>query len=129
MNVFEKIKDRLKQRLLANDECRKTALSKHNFDSVKYFQSLMFEDETIISIIQEQAEAYNNGWISCSERLPEKHKDVLVTDGNDMMVWNLVEDYSGYSWEDEYGVWNDFERVIYWQPLPQPYKERDANGN
>ena len=29
-------------------------------------------------IIKQEAEQYNNGWIPCSERMPEKHNRVLA---------------------------------------------------
>lgn len=67
----------------------------------------------------------NNGWIPCSERLPEIRKDVLA-----------VVKYNGFM--GMYGTWmrighleSDNEwlgdciggKVIAWQPLPEPYRE------
>ena len=66
-----------------------------------------------------------NGWIPVSERLPEKHKDVITT-----------VKYSGFmgmygrwlktAFIDDYGEWNGEcigGEVIAWMPLPEPYKE------
>ena len=66
-----------------------------------------------------------NGWIPVSERLPEKHKDVITT-----------VKYSGFmgmygrwlktAFIDDYGEWNGEcigGEVIAWIPLPEPYKE------
>lgn len=66
-----------------------------------------------------------NGWIPVSERLPEKHKDVITT-----------VKYSGFmgmygrwlktAFIDGYGEWNGEcigGEVIAWMPLPEPYKE------
>ena len=32
-----------------------------------------------IEIVKQEAERYNNGWIPCSEKLPDVRQDVLVT--------------------------------------------------
>ena len=59
------------------------------------------------------------GWIPCSERLPEKGELVLVT------VWNDVT----IAWRNIYGGWDSAEDmyekgdVIAWMPLPNPYRE------
>ena len=75
-------------------------------------------------IVREVAEEYNNGWIPCSERLPEECTEVLVSvkeiDGSF---------YTRTSWVQD-GVWVIKKTplqptVIAWQPLPEPYKERD----
>ena len=70
---------------------------------------------------------YNGGWIPCSEKLPELRHDVLVT-----------VKYTGFM--GMHGYWirtghmeaeNDWcgdcagGEVIAWQPLPEPFKERD----
>ena len=74
-------------------------------------------------------ERNNNGWIPCSERLPEIRKDVLA-----------VVKYSGFM--GMHGTWikighleSDNEwlgdciggKVIAWQPLPEPYREESED--
>ena len=63
-------------------------------------------------------------WIPCNKRLPEAEKEVIVcTQGHLIRVWSLyVGDNISY-WEDEDGYWDDFDEVIAWMPLPEPYKE------
>jgi hypothetical protein len=60
----------------------------------------------------------NNGWIPCSERLPEKPANYLVCSKG--VVW--MANYFNYTW---WGVekkirWQDVEA---WQPLPEPYQK------
>ena len=80
---------------------------------------LLDADDTI-KIINEFAEEYNNGWIPCSERLPEENIEVCVTikeiDGGI---------YTQTSWLQE-GQWvvkkTPLEpKVVAWQPLPEAY--------
>ena len=61
------------------------------------------------------------GWIPCSERLPEKDELVLATVWNDVSIaWRNI--YGGWeSAEDMYGK----EDVTAWMPLPEPYKGGD----
>ena len=90
-------------------------------------------------IVQEVAEEFatdtnvgNNGWIPCSERLPEEPFGCLVTvidcepvtqtDFENILPYFVG--YGGESWNDEDGNEIPFE-VIAWQPLPEPFKESD----
>ena len=83
-------------------------------------------------IVQEVAEEYRDGWIPCSERLPEEPFGCLVTvidcepvtqtDFENILPYFVG--YDGESWNDEDGNEIPFE-VIAWQPLPKPFKERD----
>jgi len=83
-------------------------------------------------IAELEAKVNNNGWIPCSERLPETEDDVLV--------WYEYYRYGSYNrLYQTYGIsymydgkWSNFVngesgwhqlRIIAWQPLPAPYKE------
>ena len=73
-----------------------------------------------IEIVQELEEEYNNGWIPCSERLPEYTDEYLVTIDGANSTTTLSYDEVLCEWfDDECNVYP----VIAWQPLPQPYKE------
>ena len=71
----------------------------------------------------------SNYWISCSEKLPELHEEVLVTQFFDDSEHYNVTNASLISTLDGSGRvrWCSYDHfidyVIAWQPLPQPYKE------
>ena len=79
-----------------------------------------------IEIVKKEAEQYNNGWIPCSEKLPDVRQDVLVT-----VKYTGFMGMHGY-WiktghmEAENDWWGDCAggEVIAWQPLPQPYQPK-----
>ena len=87
---------------------------------------LAFDDAK--NIVQEVAEEYKGGWIACSERLPEKNGMYLCTQNSYDLATNkniirvsteLVEFYNG--------KWRRAKNLVvtHWQPLPEPFKERD----
>ena len=103
-------------------------------EDARFYNSASDVDQNIRSgliiakeAVQEVAEEYNNGWIPCSEKLPEVRQDVLVT-----VKYTGFMGMHGY-WiktghmEAENDWWGDCAggEVIAWQPLPKPFKERD----
>lgn len=88
----------------------------------------------MLDFIKELAEEYNNDWIPCSERLPNKSGKYLITQERYRLEDRLCNrpiaievDYVDFNAIDN--SWNRarFFKVIAWQPLPQPYKENE-NG-
>ena len=96
-------------------------------------------------IVQEVAEEYNGGWISCSERLPEEHETMFAklkgTDKWDSAMPEKISDDVNVTVEFEDGTrktmtlhtndgkWNTGNRiakfnVIAWRPLPEPYQPK-----
>lgn len=78
-------------------------------------------------IVQEVAEEYAGGWIACSERLPEDDSICIVT-----VEYPNNETVVDYGWFDRKSVcWfvgtQEFRtsNILAWQPLPEPFKERD----
>ena len=86
-----------------------------------------------IEIVKQEAEKFvpdtnvgNNGWIQCSEKLPELRQDVLVT-----VKYTGFMGMHGY-WiqtghmEAENDWWGNCAggEVIAWQPLPEPYQPK-----
>ena len=94
-------------------------------------------------IVQEVAEEYNGGWIACSERLPEDSGYYLVTyhdwsDGNFLpkyddtyvrrLHYQISEHFVGWNYPknvDDRAENDCHKEVIAWQPIPEPFKERN----
>ena len=108
--AFEKILERI-------DSYIEDAKSEGDFSYIKPFEIAKIA-------VQEVAEEYKDGWIPCSERLPEECIEVLVS-------IKEIDDsfYTSTSWVQA-GVWVIKKTpvqptVIAWQPLPEPFKESD----
>ena len=82
-------------------------------------------------IVHEVAEEYNNGWIPCSERLPEDNGVYFVTLDDDIMPRCIdVRNFRNGVFEQRFIVSPlqgkcPEEKVVAWMPLPEPYKEND----
>lgn len=163
MNVLEKILEEIEERIKrlkeADNMCRVNAERNRNFESMKYFQSLMFATERAESIIGDIIRSHmdeakdinvpnNNGWIPVEERLPEDDDMRFYM----CIVENHEEDlpmFCQYDSEYGFGFWHDmydsvslgfidtefrtndelgYEKVIAWQPLPEPYKPKKDNS-
>lgn len=90
-----------------------------------------------IRIVKRLAEEYeeciqdstkkNQGWILCSERLPEEDGRYLTT----VRYYNgLIKCFDLYLSDEEWLIDEDDEefscgKVIAWQPLPEPYKPEE----
>ena len=118
---FEKILERLEE--LRQNQIKE--LCEHR-DFTSEMQSMRGHNilQDAKKIVQAVAEEYKDGWIACSERLPEECTEVLVSvkeiDGSF---------YTRTSWVQD-GVWVIKKTplqptVIAWQPLPEPFKESD----
>ena len=76
-----------------------------------------------VSVLKEeyermQAESHT-GWISVDERLPEKMKDVLCSDGADVFLAHYDEMCDGSIWWQPWGL-PHLEGITHWMPLPEP---------
>ena len=96
-------------------------------------------------IVQEVAEEYNGGWIPCSERLPEERDWYLAVFeevdtgfiGIPYIADYLMGSHTKFTTEDGWIIHNCSDRedesaeyyknlrCVAWQPLPEPFKERD----
>lgn len=112
------------------------ALSDHEVCGVENSLECIFDKADILDerardvvdalkIVRQLAAEYNNGWIPCSERLPEPGEIVLVTDGKEYQSIYCVALRIAGEWRTS---WNHDRfgsiDIIAWQPLPEHYKER-----
>ena len=81
--------------------------------------------EELKEIVQEVAEEYKGDWIPCSERLPEESGTYIVN-----AIENSIIHVTFAKWMPRMKKWNltgcrSYWKVNAWQPLPEPFKERD----
>ena len=147
MNVLEKILEEIEERIKrlkeADNMCRVNAERNRNFESMKYFQSLMFATERAESIIGDIIRSHmdeakdtnvpsNDGWIPVEERLPEDCEEIVLVQVSGKMAENIWFDnafelatyVNGEGWIlENHREWEN-PKVIAWQPLPEPYKPK-----
>lgn len=87
----------------------------------------------VVRFIERYKEEYNNGWIQCSERLPRDYEEVLAdvrgigfdsSKDAEMVGYFFKSGKWFYSHGMQYLVNGEKTKVIAWQPLPEPFKER-----
>ena len=109
--AFEKILERLEEMR------RKSCIP----DIKGYCQTTISRAE---AIVQEVAEEYNNSWIPCSERLPEESGEYLTWVEYDGDRFRAIDEIDCDGIIKEWNCSTDY-KIIAWQPLPEPFKERD----
>ena len=132
--VFEKIIEELEE--LQNYACFPTEWVNEEQSKIhSYYANKLTE-------ILKSTEQYNNGWIPCSERLPDNDKKEYIVQKTNGFIYILgftkdayklsrydFAEYKGkkkqlfYDYDSEYG-YTEWECEA-WQPLPEPFKERD----
>lgn len=100
--------------------------------------------DNAIEIVKQEAEQYNNGWIPCSERLPEERDWYLAVFeevdtgfiGIPYIADYLMGSHTKFTTEDGWIIRNCSDRedesveyykslrCVAWQPLPQPYQQK-----
>ena len=88
---------------------------------------LAFDDA--VAIVNSLTAEYNNGWIPCSERLPEGNGNYTVTEEvhslrtDNRILQTRVVGEVGFA----DGKWRraNHLKIIAWQPLPQPYEPKE----
>ena len=117
--VFEKIIEKLEE--------QKSGLTEWAED-----EAFKLATEKAIEIVKQEADQYNNGWIPCSDRLPEEAFGCLVTvmdcePSTQTEFENIlpyVVGYDGDGWNDIDGETIPFE-VIAWMELPSAYRPKE----
>ena len=147
--VFEKIIEKMEEKKL-----------EHSVNGMQHEDSEVFLLECeeygkfqglkeAIEIVKQAAEEYNNGWIPCSEAMPEDcdmrfYMCIVENHEEDLPMFCQYEEECGFGyWHDIYDehtlgfVDSEFrtneelgyEKVIAWQPLPEPYQPNVCNAN
>ena len=128
--VFEKIIEKL-------EEIRvKKTCNKEKCDTKELCRICVVDDA--IEIVKQEAEKFgtdtnvgSNGWIPCSERLPDEAFGCLVTvmdcnPSTQTEFENILPYFVGYdgeTWNDADGEEIPFE-VVAWRKLPTPYQPK-----
>lgn len=121
--VFEKIIERLENASFWTDS---------SFDEDGYCnddsEEAVYLHEAI-EIVKQEAEQYNNGWIPCSERLPEEDEKVYISTKTERVYVGVYtkrygfEKREGFICDDGFMYMNT---ALAWKPyvLPAPYQPK-----
>lgn len=116
-----------------------------NEEDIKYSAKAEMCEE-LKEIVQEVAEEYNDGWIPVKTRpMTEEEKEYyseylsegngmiydcpLPDDGQEVLITSKYGNVDKTTFYTDCGnyfeQYEDYDEVIAWQPLPEPYKERE----
>lgn len=119
-----------------------------NYDEDDYYLGKYTAFNQAIDIVQEVAEEYNGGWIPVKTRPmteeEKEHYSEYLVDGNGMIYeCTLPNDGQEVLITSKFGHvdktifctdcgnyfenYEDYDEVVAWQPLPEPYKESEHN--
>ena len=112
-SVFENIIEKLEE--------QKSGLTEWAED-----EAFKLATDKAIEIVKQEAEKYNNGWISCSERLPKYGEVVMCSCTNGGITISCI---THRSEKQSKIVRFGQHSVIAWQPLSEPFQKGDNNEN
>ncbi|WP_291235954.1 DUF551 domain-containing protein [Frisingicoccus sp.] len=106
--VFEKIKQRIT--IAATEACGYSALTR------------VISESELKDILESTYSEFNDGWIPCSERLPEESGTYIVN-----AIENHIVHVTFAKFMPRMKKWNltgsrSYWKVTAWTPLPEPYK-------
>ena len=148
--AFEKILERLDEELRKSEERYYRYLDDGNlpciFDKSDIEEKRVDTIKEMLEIVQEVAEEYNGGWIAIKTRpMTEEEKEYyseylfegngliyecpLPEDGQEVLITSKYGSVDKTTFYTDCGNYfenyEDYDEVIAWQPLPEPFKERD----
>lgn len=110
--VFEKIIERLRTEKSTD---RSRVYSAEQCDAIRYSFG------AAIDVVKVAAAEHNNGWIPCSERMPEESL-------NSVLGWDEYRKRCCFVeyWGGRWILGNDIDsvKITAWQPLPEPYQPK-----
>lgn len=116
---IEKLNNKLNERLKFYEN-RFEELSGTERDAEDWGSIKSYKDT--IEIVKELEQEYNNGWIPCSERLPERNTNVIAQFLSGVVSELLFNEKGLFQGIYEYGP----NVIVAWQPLPEPYKPQES---
>lgn len=137
--VFEKLIEKLEERTDFLSDCTKYGNKDAEQQKNSYSTMMMYEVadlvDDLIEIVKQEADQYNNGWIPCSDRMPEEPNENPLFENKNLELYLVTTEYGSTEQDKVYpfrAFWNgvDFTDgwnildVIAWQPLPQPYRSK-----
>lgn len=84
-----------------------------------YCDGVEDEFKSVIKIIENMPSV--GRWISVKDRLPDEDDCYLVVIESEICVSIDIAEYSE-------NRWHKHDKVLYWQPLPEPPKDGETNG-
>ena len=118
--VFDKIIEKL-------EECKDIMISPKVSDcfeeECKYNDCTVCAFANAIEIVKQEAEKYNNGWIPCSERMPEDEQVVLTCKCKSISILRYSTK-TNHWYELSGNWWWSANMVTAWQPLSEPYQPK-----
>lgn len=90
-----------------------------NYNLCKYYHSRKKDSYICKYFHLVETNRQDTRWIPVSERLPERNKNVIVTDFETSDTYQSQYLGNRY-WECDNGAFKN--RIIAWMPLPEPYK-------
>ena len=120
-SVFDKIIEKLEENASRYTKKYVTPYGNNGYRDIKAISV-----HKAIEIVKQEAEQYNNGWISCSVALPPQTEENPIFDNKPLELY-LVSVKNAYYpirafWNGKFFTdgWSKVD-VIAWQPLPHPY--------
>ena len=148
--AFEKILERIEEKLKKSEERYYRYLDDSNlscmFDRADMEERRVDTIKEMLEIVQEVSKEYDDGWVPIKTRpMTEEEKEYYseyLFEGNGMIYeCSLPDDGQEVLVTSKYGSidkttfytdcgnyfenYEDYDEVIAWQPLPEPFKERD----
>lgn len=130
-DVFEKI---IKKLGLRAEKTEKKEMDAKYFEDAQVYKGERIAFLDAIEIVKQESAEYNNGWIPCSERLPEVEINPVTNDYvrynvtykngdvSDVRYYAYGEASGGKHWLNGGRIMDEY--VIAWKPLPEPYQPK-----
>ena len=142
--AFEKILEKIEKKVIPVLDEDEHVVPESNIKEPYEIEMVTLSD--VKKIVQEVAEEYNGGWIPVKTRqMTEEEKEYyseylfegngliyecpLPDDGQEVLITSKYGSVDKTTFYTDCGNYfenyEDYDEVIAWQPLPEPFKERD----